>query len=191
LIKLFDDSGLFVRSYEFDNPRNFIEGLRKMALGGQNSIYTLWHYFYKGRPIWNPVLQKYNTGERRIMFAVWVTDDYGNPYDKAKIADWINTWDTYYKVKDDKLVPRDKYDRWYRYHGSKRYRRYRHSNYYTYPKTLSEMKANQLDFEFKEYGINIRSRRQHLPTAWDDMQRQNQRSWKEQRKTQYKRIGVV
>ena len=57
---------------------------------------------------------------------------------------------------------------------SKRYCFFRH------PQTGNELRANA--------GADVRAKRnpRHLPTAWDDINRCLQRTWKLYRKTQYK-----
>lgn len=58
------------------------------------------------------------------------------------------------------------------WHRGKRYCGIRH------PKTYQEIKKNS-DPDYKEF---VRPKRRNLPTSWDDIPRNTQRSWKEQSK---------
>lgn len=62
-------------------------------------------------------------------------------------------------------------------------------NYYRNPKTLNEIKGNAENIAYevkKEYGISLKGRKRNLPSSWDDIYRNDLRSWKKTRKTQYK-----
>lgn len=88
----------------------------------------------------------------------------------------------------------------YRHHkvGGKHYRKlpvphtrcYRASaQYFRYPKTLQELKnidALYHDDDMKDLKVKIRAKRKYIPTSWDDFWRDKPRSWKKQRKHQWK-----
>jgi hypothetical protein len=71
----------------------------------------------------------------------------------------------------------------------------RHSNWNgrRHPGTLNELRA-EAGFERDEdiRGFKVKSRRRHLVTAWDDQYRADHRdrSWKTNRKTQYKTVDI-
>jgi hypothetical protein len=52
-----------------------------------------------------------------------------------------------------------------------------------HPKTTAERKWNECH---EKEGIKVRSKRNYIPTAWDDIWVRAQRSWKRYRKTQWK-----
>lgn len=65
----------------------------------------------------------------------------------------------------------------------------RGGSYYRNIRTFAETSVNSFvdfDEELIHHKVKVRGNRSNLPSAWDDRHRCNQRSWKEQRLTQYK-----
>lgn len=63
------------------------------------------------------------------------------------------------------------------------------AGYWRRPRTQAERRLNQRDSEAREWGEPpIRGRRSSkaLPSSWDDISRDKQKSWKKQRSTQWK-----
>ena len=56
-------------------------------------------------------------------------------------------------------------------------------NHLRHPKTTQEIKWNEAH---EKQEVKVRKKRMRLPTAWDDIWRKSQRSWKKHRKTQWK-----
>lgn len=63
-------------------------------------------------------------------------------------------------------------------------RKYRGGGFRSLPKLFGELRDNQPDAELEEYGIYLVPR--VSPDYWDNGHRQNQKSWKKQRKHQWK-----
>lgn len=63
------------------------------------------------------------------------------------------------------------------------------NGYWRWPRTQAERRLNQPDPEVRKWGEPpVRGRRTSasLPSAWDDIFRETQKSWKKQRRTQWK-----
>lgn len=98
------------------------------------------------------------------------------------VPEWVSAWRRFHDIPTGQYrrdpVPHTR--------GS---RRSRQSDYLRYPKTQAERRlaAGAPVDEFEPTPRSARSRR-HLPSAWDDQIRCNQRSWKSHRRTQWKPI---
>jgi len=64
-------------------------------------------------------------------------------------------------------------------------RRFRMKKFLRYPKTTAEKRWN---IGHEKEGIRTRKKRRYTPTAWDDLWRYPERTWKKHRRNQWKEV---
>ena len=114
-----------------------------------------------------PEMERLRRYERMGLLHMWRRWNRDLPaiHDDLERGDVLHTADTNYRFRCDP-VPGIGRNRWH------------FGNFYRYPSTTPELKQ----IADPEYGKFLRKRRKLLPTAYDDIPRGRQRSWKEQGK---------